>query len=101
MGKIQSQQGIFSRQLGCCGLPMKTPGDHQMKDEPDQAVIVGRSFGGARRIILDSDGDTFSNAAQRMNFFAFNGVERRVDCAQDENAAETNPFERLPYDARL
>ena len=55
----------------------------------------------SQRSAVDADGDALADAAEGADGFAFDGGERRVDGAEQEDAGEADALERLAEDAGL
>jgi hypothetical protein len=90
VGKIEGGETARRRNFGATGLcaervPVKTTGDHQMKDEP--------------KISLETDADSLSHAAELQHLFAGGFGEGRDCGAQEKRANNANSFERLAEDA--
>jgi hypothetical protein len=58
-------------------------------------------LGGRPEPALDSDRDTFADAAQFAHDFAFNIGQRRLGGTQQKGSANPHADQRLPDDARL
>jgi len=74
--------------------PVKSSGDHQVKDE--EQVILGPNS-----LVLEFPDDLFPDAAQVKHSLVLCIGYRRVDTAQEKWAGDSNSLKRLANNSRL
>ncbi len=87
VGKIERGEVIPAAERRAVRPPMQTAGNHQVDDEPQLAV--------------EADRDAFADPADLAHDAAFDARQRRIGGAQQGDAGDSHPLERLTDDARL
>jgi len=83
-GKIERCEIVAPAELCVRRPPMQSSGDHQMEHEP--------------QVVVEADRDALADAPQLAHGASLHARERRVGGAQQEDARDAYPFERLTDD---
>ncbi len=84
-GEVEGGEGVAAGEFGLGGLPVEASGDHEVEYQPE--------------IAFDTDGDALADAADGDDFLAFDGAERGIDGAEQEDRAQADVLEGLAEDA--
>ena len=77
--KIECREANAPRQLCATGLPVKTPGNHEVQHQPQVALYSNRN--------------PFAHASQFADNAAFGGTQGRINSAQQKRCRNADPIQ--------
>src|SRR3990172_9151004 len=86
-GEVERRVAIFSRHGGAALLPVKAPGDHQMKHQEE--------------IVFELEDDAFADTVEAENFLPLGSADRRIERAQQKRARQADFLKRLVEQPRF